>query len=132
MFAWRSKAGVVTVANLTVYEIGEDSDKWLVLGRHDVHRETISINAARLAVIGLLREQLLPGDSTAFSETVEFVLDLPGHRIEYPIIFDEETERVYYRSPIGKGNRFGKREGTCAVTFGYRLKDHHTEEADRG
>lgn len=112
-----------------VIEIGEDSDRWLVVSQVDVHRETISIAASRLAVIRTLREQLLPDDEYAFASCVEEVLDASCTRYQYPILADEQM--VFYESPIGAGAPGGfDRLGTCGVAIGFSLPDHHAALAE--
>ncbi|WP_336632631.1 MULTISPECIES: hypothetical protein [unclassified Microbacterium] len=114
------------MSSLTAYDIGEDGGMWLVVGQFEVHRETISVAEARLAVIALLREQLLPADHEVFTSETLAVLDAPARVHEYPIYSDPATERVYMRSPIGGTPIWGDRIGTCAVAIGFDLPDHRT------
>lgn len=116
------------MSTLTVYEIGEDSDRWVVVGDHAVHRETISVAEARLAVIEQLRVQLLPSDAEGFAEAVATALTVSARTYEYPIYGDDDIERIFVQSPVGKGTRRGERLGSCAVAFGFYLLNHHQIE----
>lgn len=111
---------------LTTYEIGEDGGRWLVVGNLDLHRKTITVAEARLAVIALLNEQLMPGNDWLFACQVVDVLDAPAQVHESPVYSDPDTELVYALSPIGGTPVWGDRIGTCAVAIGFTLPDHRT------
>jgi len=120
------------VAEMTVYDVGEDSDRWLVVGQHDQIHETLGVDEARLAVINTLREQLLPGEAESFTEAVVTALDAPAYVVIDAVFADAETEQVCFRSPIGSTRPRGQKIGTCAVTFGFRMVDqYYRPEADR-
>lgn len=118
------------MSDLTAYEIGEDGGMWLVVGQLDVQRETISVAEARLAVVALLREQLMPDNEDQFASDVLDVLDAPACVHYLPIYSDPETELVYVRSPIGDTLIWGDRIGTCAVALGFVLPDHRGVRRD--
>lgn len=105
-----------------VLELGEDSDRWMVLG-------TVDIAAARVAVIDYLRSTLLPGYEDMFACGVEEALQATSQVIgECRIYGDPATERSFYQSPIGgtpipAGFDLLARN---AVVLGTRLPDHHT------
>lgn len=120
------------MTSLTAYEIGEDGGMWLVVGQIDVSRESISVAEARLAVIALLREQLLPADEEAFMSETLVALDAPASIHWSAIYSDPKTERVYTRSPIGGTPIWGDRIGTCAVAIGFDLPDHRTVSRELG
>lgn len=114
------------MAELTAYDIGEDGGRWLVVSQVDVHREAISVAEARLAVLALLRAQLIPGNEDQFVAEVLDVLDTPASVHSSPIYSDPETELVFTRSPIGGTPILGDRIGTCAVALGFDLPDHRS------
>ena len=80
---------------MTVYEIGEDGEKWFVAGCTNVER-------ARVAVVGQLREQLMGPhvwDEVAFSYAVCAVLDAAVHRYSFVVVDRERDERLYSDVP---------------------------------
>lgn len=120
------------MAEYQVIEIGEDSDRWLVVSQLNIHEERVSIDAARLAVIRTLREQLLPSEEDAFAACVEELLDTSAHRCEYLIVADD-SGRPCYQSTVGRrAPSHWQRLGTCGVAFGFRLPSHHDLEVSRG
>ena len=121
------------MAEYQVIEIGEDSDRWLVVSQLNIHEERLSIDAARLAVIRTLREQLLPSEEDAFAACVEELLDASAKKYEDPILATE-SGAVCYQSKVGRSApQHMKRLGTCGVAFGFRLSSHHDlEEVSRG
>ena len=120
------------MSRLTAYEIGEDGGMWLVVGQMEVLRESISVAEARLAVIALLRGQLLPDAEEVFMSETLAALDAPASVHESAIYSDPKTERVYARSPIGGTPIWGDRIGTCAVAIGFDLPDHRTVSRELG
>lgn len=95
----------------SVTELGEDGGRWLVADVTDV-------NAARVFVLRLLREQLLPGDPECFAGEVDALLDAEVHVYHYPICVHPETERLYYQSPVGHGAPLSEWIASSGVTFG--------------
>ena len=94
----------------SVTELGEDGGRWLVTDVTDV-------NAARVSVLRLLREQLLPGDPECFAGEVDALLDAEVHVYHYPICVHPETERLYYQSPVGHGAPLSEWIAGSGVTF---------------
>ena len=106
----------------TVLELGEDGDRWIVLG-------TIDVPAARVAVIDFLRSTLLPGDEDMFACGVEEALQAAPQVIDECRIYgDPEAERSFYQSPIGGTPIPAGYDilGRNAVVLGTRLPDHRT------
>jgi hypothetical protein len=111
-----------TAAREKVLELGEDSDRWIVLG-------TTEVDTARVAVIAYLHAALIPCDAEAFSETVEVALSAEAMVIdECRILVDPRTEIALYQSPIGGCRIPDEFEllGRNAVVFGMRLPDHRS------
>lgn len=79
----------------SVTELGEDGGRWLVTDVTDV-------NAARVSVLRLLREQLLPGDPECFAGEVDALLDAEVH---------------VYQSPVGHGAPLSEWIAGSGVTF---------------
>lgn len=110
-----------------VLELGEDSDRWMVLG-------TIDVQGARLAVIEFLRATLLPGYEDEFACGVEEALSAEAQVIaECRIFADRSTDRAFYETTIGPGVRGmlgpGGQDaydqiGRNAVVLGTCLPDH--------
>lgn len=105
-----------------VLELGEDSDRWMVLG-------TIDIPTARVAVIDFLRSTLLPGYEDVFACGVEEALQAAPQVIDECRIYgDPEADRSFYESPIGSTRVPAGYDilGRNAVVLGARLPDHRT------
>lgn len=110
-----------------VLEVGEDGDRWMVLG-------TTSIDAARVAVIDYLRTTLLPGDADIFACGVEEALQAGPQVIDECLIYgDPVTGQAFVQSPIG-GTPIPPGFdvlGRNAVVLGTRLPGHRSYLASR-
>ena len=90
------------MTRLTAYEIGEDGGMWLVVGQMEVLRESISVAEARLAVIALLREQLLPADEEVFMSETLVALDAPAS--------------IHWSAIYSRGSPCNSRRRACSST----------------
>lgn len=88
--------------NLAVYELGEDSEAWLVTSNEDPYHKAIDSDSARIAVIKWLQGCFDESMSEEFYSTVETVLSADVWPSQYPIYSDPQTEEVFYKSPISR------------------------------
>lgn len=115
--------------NLAVYELGEDSEAWLVTSNAEPYRTSIGLDAARVAVIKWLQGCFDESMSEDFYCAVETVLSAEARLSQYQIYSDPQTEVVFYKSPIGSVpvpagmDRLGEQ---YVVIGAVRFPDHRT------